>query len=594
MKIKSIYIDGLHNAIDKTYEFGDIVYLFGKNGAGKSTVLNAIQLALLGYIPGTSKTKDAILRHSPKYSITVELRLDDVTITRKISKSGNNVTLNPEDYNLSKIIESLELPIFNFNEFVGQTANKLKEYFIKNILPTTDGKLNWKDILTESIEDLNFEDKDEILQYGLKLVDADHDSLLDQVVATNAKLKEEQSFNKSELQRLQNTIDSLIYYDDYTGPTNMEEITAKLLSLGAFRDQKIKYESAAQAMKSSEEELASLTAKLDAMGGKETYDKINSELSMLKQSEITISNKVNDKNNEILTIRAADNQSDVIINSGGICPYTKDTCKSIAAQIDVLRNASAKRKAALVEAQLELGNYNTHLKDIQDKIRSHESIIMDFHNIWNRIEVLQKTLGGLPDNPAIDKTIQELDIEIDSLTKSKMKLQANIQYNVTIDNLTKLKYEIEMQSKALANWIKKTDTNGLQTTLMEKPFEELANTMTNYIRQMYGRTDIKAHFNISNKANSFSFGLVRDNIYIPYDLLSSGEKCLYTLALMICINSTSKSPLKIMLCDDMFDHLDPIAIDNTFLALKNIKDIQFIFAGVQSCKSAEDVIIKIS
>lgn len=31
MRIKSIYIDGLHNAVAKTYEFGDIVYFFGHN-----------------------------------------------------------------------------------------------------------------------------------------------------------------------------------------------------------------------------------------------------------------------------------------------------------------------------------------------------------------------------------------------------------------------------------------------------------------------------------------------------------------------------------------------------------------------------------
>ena len=66
MKIKSIYIDGLHNAVNKTYDFGDMVYIFGHNGAGKSTILQAIQFALLGYFPGTAKTKEAMLRHSPK------------------------------------------------------------------------------------------------------------------------------------------------------------------------------------------------------------------------------------------------------------------------------------------------------------------------------------------------------------------------------------------------------------------------------------------------------------------------------------------------------------------------------------------------
>ena len=76
-------------------------------------------------------------------------------------------------------------------------------------------------------------------------------------------------------------------------------------------------------------------------------------------------------------------------------------------------------------------------------------------------------------------------------------------------------------------------------------------------------------------------------------MLSSGEKCLYTLALMICIVNNNKSPLKLLLCDDMFDHLDSTAIENTFASLKNIKDVQFIFAGVKDCNNARDVMIHI-
>ena len=57
MKIKSVYIDGLHTVHDKTYTFEDITYLHGRNGAGKSTILNAIQFALLGYIPGHQRQR---------------------------------------------------------------------------------------------------------------------------------------------------------------------------------------------------------------------------------------------------------------------------------------------------------------------------------------------------------------------------------------------------------------------------------------------------------------------------------------------------------------------------------------------------------
>ena len=61
MQIKSVEIKGMRNVVHKTYEFDDVTYLVGPNGAGKSTVLNAIQLALLGYIPGTEKRNSSIM-----------------------------------------------------------------------------------------------------------------------------------------------------------------------------------------------------------------------------------------------------------------------------------------------------------------------------------------------------------------------------------------------------------------------------------------------------------------------------------------------------------------------------------------------------
>jgi DNA repair exonuclease SbcCD ATPase subunit len=599
MKIKSIYIDGLHNAVNKTYQFGDIAYLFGRNGVGKSTVLQAIQLALLGYIPGTAKnSREALLRHSPRRKIVVRLTLsandNDVVIERAIDEKATKVSTIPSDFNLIDVISELEIPIFNFNEFVGQTANKLKEYFIKNILPTSNGSIDWHQILTESILDCNFQDRDEIIDYGMGLIkDLPSDSVLDQVIAANEKFKAEQSFNKSELQRLQNTIDSLIYYDDYVGPTNLQEIESNLLSLNAIRDQLIKYTSAENATRAAKDEYARLEKDINDLGGKNGYDSLTLSLAELKQQYSTISAKVAEKNNEIAASKALDQASTSIINSKGVCPYTKEECKSIANKIDVLRNEAVERKAAMLESSAELDKLNTELNSIQISIRQTESKIQDFQTTWNRLVTIQKTMGDLPQKPNTEKSVMDLDIEITNLTNSKTKLEANIKYNETIDTITKLKFEAELQGQALANWVKKTDTNGLQTTLMIAPFDELAKTMTGYIQQMYGNDKLKAHFNISNKANSFSFGLIRDGIYIPYDLLSSGEKCLYTLALMICITHNNKSPLKLMLCDDMFDHLDSESIESTFTALRQLTDIQFVFAGVKDCEKARDIMILI-
>ena len=598
MKIKSIYIDGLHNAVAKTYEFGDIVYFFGHNGAGKSTILQAIQFALLGYIPGTSKSsKDAILRHSPQKKIMVRLVMSDdtgdVVVERRLSESGSKVNVMPEGCDLSKITSDLELPIFNFTEFVGQTANKLKDYFIKHILPTSNGMLDWKQILTESIADCNFDDKDAIIEYGLGIVGCPDGSVLDQVVQANAQLKNEQSFNKSELQRLQTTINSLIFYDDYTGCNNLEELNSELLAANALRDQLIKYDSAYSAIQRQTEQLHSLEERLEVHGGKKQYDSLTVLLPQLTQRKDALAKDIERKSMEIIELKQTIRNHKTIIEGKGICPYAKEPCNTMLAKIENLQTEVAETTAQLREKEAELENLQNDSGTMQKSIADGTSEISAFDALFNKIAMLKK-IADLPQKPDTDKTVFDLDCEIKQLNDDITKLSANIKYNETIDKLTTLKYETELRSTALAQWVKKTDINGLQTTLMEAPFEDLATTLTEYINKMYGNSELKAHFNISTKANSFSFGLIKDDIYIPYDLLSSGEKCLYTLALMMYMVKNFESPLKVLICDDMFDHLDSQAIENTFIALKQIKDIQFIFAGVKDCANAEDVMIRIS
>jgi hypothetical protein len=199
----------------------------------------------------------------------------------------------------------------------------------------------------------------------------------------------------------------------------------------------------------------------------------------------------------------------------------------------------------------------------------------------------------MPAKPATDKSDTELAQEIKVLQDNKMKAFANQKYNSTIDELTKKKFDLELELAIYKAWAKATDVNGLQTEIMKQPFNELADKMTQYIQTMYGNDSLKAHFNVEAKANSFTFGLIRDNKYIQYDLLSSGEKCLYTLALMICIIDNSKSPLKVVLLDDALDNLDDVAIENTFTALKNITNIQFILAGVKHSNNAADVVVEV-
>ena len=77
MKIKSITIEGMQKIVSRTIEFSDLQYLYGPNGAGKSTILKAIQLALLGYIPGEPKKASAIAKHARGNMLSISCTVVD-------------------------------------------------------------------------------------------------------------------------------------------------------------------------------------------------------------------------------------------------------------------------------------------------------------------------------------------------------------------------------------------------------------------------------------------------------------------------------------------------------------------------------------
>lgn len=594
MKIKSIYIDGLHNASARTYELNDLNYLYGRNGAGKSTVLYAIQLALLGYIPGVHKSREAILKHSQDGKVTVKLVLDDngtpITIERTYGKSTvTNIT--PDGYDIKSTISDLELPIFNFNEFVGQTANKLKDYFIQNVLPTTGGNLHWKEILTSGLSDVVAENSEELLTYGLGLIAYVSGSPLEQVVAANKKFKEEQTFNKSELSRLQGTVDSLIYYSDYTGPRNMDEITSNLLQLNIIRDAIIKYESANNQISAGKEELSRLEKTYADMGGKETYLQLKENLNTYTADNVNLRGKITNLGQNMSDLKARKGNLENTLHANGVCPYTQIPCDNIKPETVATELSSL--DMAIAELNRQLTDLSMKSSGLENKIQQVRTTLTKMQTVIGQITALRNSMQSLPEKPNTDKTLADVEADIRQYEDAKMKLQANLVYDETIEKITNMKYQTELNNKALAAWIKLTDINGLQTELTVKPFEQLAEKMTGYIQNMYGDDSLQAKFDISTKANSFSFGMLRNNKYVAYEQLSSGEKCLYSLALMICIIDGSSSPLKLLLCDDMFDHLDDQAVENTFTALKGISGVQFVLAGVKDCNSAADVKITI-
>lgn len=661
MRIKSVTIEGMHNVAEKTYRFNKLGYLYGKNGAGKSTALQAIQLALLGYIPGQNKTNAAIFRHARNKTITVTLSIDnngeDITIVRTWVSSGSSVSasvnVTPPIYKPEELIGELELPIFNFNQFCSMTANQLKDWFI-DFLPSADGDIDWKAKLEEALGDKKVIDEG-LLDDTLNRINMMSNTAkgVELVRAVNDYLKEQVSFKKGEVERIESTVKSLIFHEDVGEDIDVDELHNQMALLNKVNSELASYNAQLAANASITNALAEIELSADNLEDDEAYVNANLEIEKLKEEAAKLRSEAEEIKGIVAKIRKEEQairegakqyldewrelssqltqiEADIraksqIIESEGICPYTNVACDSIKAFRETLKSevadlnekkekisadmASVKAKhdadiekcgEKQKEADSILRESTAKLDEaylIDSKISRTTGYINELQAKYVRRSELQRQLDAacLTIVPPTSKTSEELLAEMNVIHDQIVKVEANKKYNELADNLTAQKFKIDNSIEVLKLWIKLTDANGLQTAMMTEPFKDLAAEMDSFLHMMFGNTEIATNFNLSEKANSFSFGLNKEGKYVPFDLLSSGEKCLYALAMMMCLVAKSDSPLKVILIDDILDHLDDENAQAMFESLYNVQGIQFILAGVQKCsfENAPEIIIEV-
>lgn len=596
MKIKSIRIIGMHKVKDQTYDFNDFNYLYGKNGAGKSTVLQAIQLAILGFIPGTDKNKTAIFRHANSKFMQVTLTFDsEATIMRSWDASGKDIKveekITPIGFNLSSMVSQIELPIFNFNEFINLSANKLKDWFI-NFLPDDAINIDIADELKPDLCAVGGFDANIMDNTMAKIYRFTSTGILDTVRQFNAYCKDMISLYKKESERLQSTIQNLIHYNEVDTSIDEEQLRADI------RQAEIELENV-QGRIYKLKTISSITNKLS-----DIKDQVSAESVDKDATYLDISNKVEDLtdkiaqaeqgistiNGSIQVNQAELNRLTGILSGQGVCPYSKQLCDSIVEKLDPIRSEAdtllasiTADKQKLNEVKANLLGYNQYLSELRqqrDQIAS----------AYRQYEDLKHKLSELNIEPIAESDLeaQELAIKdkIGTLRSTLEQVIANKEYDKRADQLTSDKYKADMYLDLYKRWEKTTSVNGLQNKIMVQPFDAFADKISEYLTRFFG-IDTKASFNLGEKANSFSFGIIRDGSYIHYDLLSSGEKCLFMMAMLIAISEVSDASFKLIMVDDFLDHLDDDKINNCFSTLYSISSVQTILAGVQQCDDPE-------
>lgn len=607
MKIKSVTIKGMHNVELKHYDIDDITYFNGPNGSGKSTVLQAIQYALLGYIPGTNKRTSSIFEHANNDMLSVKLILDDdgtlISIERSMRESLNkrsvetSLVIDPDTYDIASIISDIELPIFNFDEFLNMTPNKMKEWFVR-FLPKYDVAIDWKSemvsyLLSKGITDVNARLVDEAYSI-ISTVDGD-----DCIKEVNDKLKSELSSMKKEKERLQSTIQSLIYYDDVDDTLDASEIRHELdVIKKRIHDNDIlraKYQYVKANNDGVDAALAEFSdLKKETFSEDENYKKFLKKLRSTEKSIQECTDRFEQCVSEQLSIREAItkleseiNFKSEILEGKGVCPYTNVHCNDVSKVLDSYREDIEDAESTKASLEQDLNDSKVYAEIEAESRNKLKDSKRDYENMLAYIEKRYKERDSLRtrylEYPEYDPNF-DVDSEnqlVQSLNDTLIKLSANEQYQKMIDRLTSDKFELDTSIEYYKHWVNMTGVNGMQTdTSSKSPFYILGDTMDSYITKFFGESCC-SDFGLSEKSNSFSLYLNRDDTIIPFNLLSSGEKCMYSLALMLSLVQLSDCKLKLVLVDDLLDHLDDENIEIMFSTLESVKDIQMIFAGVK-------------
>ena len=603
MKIHGVTIRNLHNTVDSEYNFGSFAYLHGKNGSGKSTVLQAIQLALLGYIPGTGKTKSDIAEHSCGDDMTTSLDFGDSFLNYEMHKHGRSIDIstNLSQDDVDAILGNLKLPVFNFSEFSTMSANKLKDWFI-DFLPESTIQIDWKIELCKALTSAGLHiESGEFDDFIAELSDYAHscaESPLDQIRGLNAYLKEHQSIVKSEITRIQKTIESLVYYEDVetSGMQNPDIIKAEIekyqADLASLKASVLASEYAKARIQKYEALISSRGLNIDSLSedleSNLEYTELLEKVKCYESDIQYYTERIAGYNTRITEIKYSMSQYNSILSAPDKCPYCDIPCAS-------LDSTRERAQEQLVSAQEELDEVNSQLveaKTLLDQIKHHQSEAakrMDAYRTavtdWiPAIRTEQKSI--IQDSQNTESHMSECKERIDSLTDTLVKIKANEQYATLSETIMKDKMIAEKKLEIIKILTKLTDVNGMQSSVMTSPFEDFSMAISEVYSEMV-EDGARIAFNIEEKANSFGFGIIRNGEYIGFDYLSSGEKCIVTLSLLIGIVHGSNAKLRILLIDDMLDHLDSERATKCFNALYHVCNdysIQIIAAGVIPCE----------
>lgn len=454
-------------------------FLIGNNGSGKSSVIQGIVFATLGYVPGVDK-KDGIARiiKNDTDAMAVELSASDGTnqvIRRTLTKSGTstkqelyvNFSRNKTLAKLNQDIESkfhIKNEFFDMNNFLNMSSSE-KSDLIYNLINSDLGKGYMEEYLDKKLGDKVLVES--IISYYSDSMSISEN--VDKILDVYGNLKKELKKEVDELSatgiQLSSSL-SDVEYKDLTDTINQKNAELRELEtkLQGIKTANTKYSitlSKLQAAKGSYAVSITTMEKLEAEN-----DNLQKQINSLSAVTVKPNNYVSDMKaleNELR--KEQDNYNDVVKNGKAIAELINND----KALIDKINNLSKTHKC-LVDDSIICENskgFSSALADFNNKLKKNVAdrkvLATKYYEYKDRIaEIRKKKDKVLADMEKADNLVKENQHKINFLRK---QIQDNENKIKEINTKTT---EIKSLEYSLNNMAPITDTKVLEKLVSAK------------------------------------------------------------------------------------------------------------------------------
>lgn len=564
IKLNSITVDGL-GRLTGSLDLSSPTILYGPNDRGKSTWLKAIQLALLGYVPGEGKRAMDVLARSRNGRVYVQIETTGQTITRTFTRRGDKCASESEPD--ADAIQREFAPAawcFDLTE-IGSTPEKRREFLMSLCDLQADRALTRDTVISINPAAA------EIFDHAWGEDCEPGDGLLAVLEAFRQKSNEASSRAREAQRALEGTLADLTEASRNCPAMHAGALTTRMNALEHEIEELTAAHARAQERYEQSERVAVRKAALEAEKRRLTepltasipdVQDLRKALQECVDAESSLTSSRDTALAEQALLRSELGMVDEFLTLSRAHPDACPTCGATDTYRGKHDDYTA-RRASLME---RLRSCKQQCDDLQKAVMDRRVAADDIRNEVAQAERMQEReksrqeslrrveeeLANLPDVEAMD--VPDIESEISPLIAERQEIRLDLKRLTARDTLQAAVDKFSRNREDAqhhADWMKAVYValQDVRASLMQRATEDLVHDVNSILRRMDPELVFCLRFEDDRGKSVLDWSVRNGSGNVPVHLWGDGTQALVSTAILTTIMSRTTSPCPVLLLD---------------------------------------------